>query len=320
MASVLITGGAGFVGANLLKRLATEGHHVTVVDNLRSGKLDFIHDTLKAYPNTLRFINASFDHPVIRCDIVNERYNTVIHLAAIPRIGFSIENPVLTHETNIDATLNLIEACRNSSVKFIFASSSSIYGNAKLPAVETAYPDIKSPYALQKHTVEQYLKLYSDLYGLNAIALRFFSVFGPYSLGTAQYSTVVGAWLTAYKQGKSGILHGDGTQARDFCYVDNVVDAIVAALDHDKHFQGDVVNIACGETTSLNLVAELLQKQKPDFSIQKIERRTADIDVTLADITQAQKLLGYKPKISFAEGLDLTIKWYDNNWSWIEKL
>ena len=175
-------------------------------------------------------------------------YDSVFHLAAIPRVSYSVEHPLETHETNVNKTLHLMDACVGNVKRFVFASSSSVYGGADiLPTPETHPKNPKSPYALQKSIIEDYLKVYSLLYGLESIALRFFNVFGPNQLGHSPYSTAVSAWLTAIKNGKSMRSDGDGSQSRDLCYVDNVVDVCIRASQHEKNLGAEVFNVACGD-------------------------------------------------------------------------
>ena len=320
MARILLTGATGFIGSNLLLELLKRSHDVTALDNLRSGHLDFIKPALAANPNKSQFYASSFDSPHILSLVEKQYFDVIVHLAAIPRIGYSIEHPIETHETNVDATLNLIEAARVSKTKFVFASSSSIYGEQKtLPMVETMTPDIRSPYAHQKYTIETYLKLYANLYSLDACSLRFFSVFGPNSLGNSSYPTVVGSWLTAIKKNEPIKLQGHGNQARDFCFIDNVVSAVIKAVEHNIKLSGDVFNVACGHVHSLNDIKEKLAKRF-DFEVQMLPAREADIGVTLADISKAKNVLGYEPLVLFDEGLQKTADWYDDNWHWIEKL
>lgn len=316
---ILVTGGAGFIGSNLVKRCVSEGIEVDVVDNLSSGHVEFIQDVLPEGSDNL--LIDSFDSPIILDRIKAKRYDAIIHLAAIPRVSYSVEYPVETHETNVNATLRLLDACRGNVKRFVFASSSSVYGGAdQLPTPPSTAKNPKSPYALQKSIIEDYLKLYNQLYGLDSVCLRFFNVFGPHQLGDSPYSTAVSAWLTAIHAGKSMRSDGDGSQSRDMCYVDNVVDACVRSIRAEQPLNAAPLNVACGDRTTNLQVLQYLMEKFPEAKFHTAPWRSGDVMHTQADISESTRLLGYQPLVRFWEGLDRTILWYQNNWELITKL
>lgn len=316
---ILVTGGAGFIGSNLVQKCVAEGIEVDVVDNLSSGHLEFIQDYVSSQSENL--IIGNFDSPTVLERIRSKQYDAVVHLAAIPRVSYSVEHPVETHETNVNATLKLIDACRGNVKRFVFASSSSVYGGAdQLPTPPSTLKNPKSPYALQKSIIEDYLKLYNQLYGLDSICLRFFNVFGPHQLGGSPYSTAVSAWLTAIHSGKSMRSDGDGSQSRDMCYVDNVVDACIRSVRAEGPLNSAQVNVACGDRTTNLQVLQYLIEKFPNAKFHAAPWRQGDVMHTQADITLSTQLLGYQPLVRFWEGLDRTILWYQDNWELINKL
>ncbi|NBW57958.1 NAD-dependent epimerase/dehydratase family protein, partial [bacterium] len=239
----------------------------------------------------------------------------------VPRVSYSVEYPVKTNDINVSKTLRLIEACKNNVKRIVFASSSSVYGNTDvLPTTISQNKNPQSPYALQKSIIEDYLRLYSSLYGLDSVCLRFFNVFGPNQLGGSPYATVVGSWLTAIKSGTSMRSDGDGTQSRDMCYVDNVVDACIKGIQVDHALKAECLNIACGDRTTNKEILQYLLTKYPNAKYHDAPWRPGDVMHTLADISKTEEILGYKPLVRFWEGLDLTIKWYEENWDMIKTL
>jgi len=307
MKNVLITGAAGFIGSNLYKRCVDEGFKVAGVDNLSNGHLEFLPDEHDVYI-------CDFDHDVILDDIRNGKYDVVFHLAAVPRVSYSVEHPLLTNDTNVTKTLKLIDACRGNIDRFVFASSSSVYGGADVslgPTHENDRKGPKSPYALQKSIIEDYLALYGELYDLDSICLRFFNVFGPNQLGDSPYATAVSAWLSAIKKGVPMRSDGDGTQSRDMCYVDNVTSACVKAARAKGIFEGRQYNVACGDRTTNNEILEYLLKRYPGSTMVSAPTRPGDVKHTHADVRRAEKELGYVPLVRFWEGLERTIEWVE---------
>lgn len=307
--NILITGGAGFIGSNLTKNLLeTTDHNITVLDK----DLQNI-ETLKKFTNGLRSYKIEYSDYFDSCDhlLVNNKFDVIVHLAAIPRVSFSVKYPDSTTLENVYKFTKLLTSCKNRVSKVVFASSSSVYGGADvLPTPETYPLHPKSPYALQKHVGEQYCKLFSELYGLNTVCLRFFNVFGPEQYVNSPYATVIANWCNAIKNNTPLLLDGDGTQTRDFCYVDNIVQGIKLVIDSDKKFNGDVFNVGNQEQTSLNEILEYFKKKGMNFIIENKPSRIGDVKHTKADISKI-KSIGYEPKIDFWTGLEKTINWWN---------
>lgn len=308
--SALVTGGAGFIGSHLTDKLISENWEVTIVDNLSSGHREYVN------PKVKNFMLADFSSSEVLKMVEGRNYDYVFHLAAIPRVSFSVANPLESHETNVTKTLSLIDSCRNGNVKrFMFASSSSVYGGADtLPTPETYQKNPKSPYALQKSIIEDYLIQYWLHYKLESVCLRLFNVFGPRQLGGSPYSTAVSAWLTSIKSGDTMRSDGDGSQSRDLCYVDNVTQAFHKAAIAEKEFHGEYFNVACGEKTKNIEILDHLTKKYPGVKWSPSPVRAGDVMHTHADLNLIQATLGYKPTVKFWEGLSKTVEWYENNW------
>jgi nucleoside-diphosphate-sugar epimerase len=313
---VLITGAAGFIGSNLTKACLDAGWHVTCVDDLSNGHREFLPS-----PIAVRFQPNDFANSTVLDRIRRQEFDTVIHLAAVPRVSYSVLYPLRTHEVNVDKTLLLLEACKGNVNHVVFASSSSVYGGADvLPTPETFPRNPKSPYALQKAIIEDYLRLYSELYGLDSACMRFFNVFGPNQLGDSPYATAVSAWLTAIKKGVPMRSDGDGSQSRDMCYVDNVVSACMKAATYSGKLGAETFNVACGDRTTNKEILEELKRRYPGASYVDAPWRPGDVMHTQADVSKAERVLGYIPVVRFWDGLDRTIKWYEDNWSWTKVL
>lgn len=318
MISVLITGAAGFIGSNLFRRCVAEGFEVRGVDDLSNGHLEFLEPEWRS-----SVLQADFASDIVVQTIKAKQFDVVFHLAAVPRVSYSVEHPLETNETNVTQTLKLMEACRDNVKRIVFASSSSVYGGADemhLPTHESYKKDPKSPYALQKSIIEDYLHMYSNLYGLDSACMRFFNVFGPNQLGDSPYATAVSAWLTAIKKGEAMRSDGTGDQSRDMCYVDNVADACVRAAVHHDSLQARCYNVACGDRTSNNKILAALMKRYPDAKVRTAPWRPGDVMHTQADVARAKEELGYVPLVRFWEGLDRTIHWYERNWHWLKDL
>lgn len=316
---VLITGAAGFIGSNLTRQCIEAGWDVTGVDNLSNGHLEF----LPRIVGWKKFSQADFTHYTILEKIVKKQYDVVFHIAAVPRVSYSVEHPLLTNTENVSKSLQLVEACKGNVKRIVFASSSSVYGGADVslgPTHENSPRDPKSPYALQKAVIEDYLRLYNELYGLDSACLRFFNVFGPNQLGGSAYATAVSAWLTAIKNGLPMRSDGDGEQSRDMCYVDNVVDACMRAAQREEPIRARCFNVACGDRTTNNQILEALQKRYPGAQVVHAPVRAGDVKHTHADVRRAKEELGYEPLVRFWEGLDRTIDWYEANWERIKNM
>jgi len=312
---VLITGIAGFIGSNLAQRCLKEGWKVDGVDNLSNGHIQFITDPRVNYE--LVDFASSFVENTIKI----EQYDTVFHLAANPRVSYSVEHPSETNDTNVTKTLKLMDACRGNVKRFVFASSSAVYGQAtSMPTSVNSAKKPNSPYGLQKSIIEDYLTLYNELYNFESVSLRFFNVFGPNQIGGSPYSCAISAWLTAIKRGQQCRSDGDGSQTRDMCHVDNVVEACVLAAKSLEPLKAQRLNVATGESISnSDILKVLLAKYKDAYAVEA-PWRPGDVMHTLADITETTRVLGYHPVKNVLDGIDDTIKWYEDNWSWVQQL
>jgi len=310
MSNILVTGGAGFIGSHLVDALVEKGYEVRILDDFSTGK----EENVEKFKDKVEIIRGDIrEEKVVR--IALENVEIVFHLAALPSVQRSLENPLRTHEVNATGTLLLLkESCELGVKKFIYASSSSVYGDSpNLPKSENMPPKPKSPYALSKLMGEQYLHIFYELYGLRAIALRYFNVFGPRQDWRSEYAAVIPRFIMALLEGESPVIYGDGTQTRDFTYVGNVVKANLLALNTSK-LDGEVVNIACGKSTNLLELLSILQKilnvrVAPRF----LPPRKGDVKHSRADISLAEKILDYKPEVSLEEGLRETVEWFEKN-------
>ena len=306
---LLVTGGAGFIGSNLVKSLADLGHKVVAVDDHSSSRKDYssFYDNL---PN-VELISSCFSDDIILQRIRSKEFYAVFHVAAIPRVVFSVENPWYTTDVNVSKTVKLLEACIDSVERFIFSSSSSVYGNCdKLPLLVDQKKSPESPYAWQKSSIEDIAKTFSKLYSLDICSLRYFNVFGPGQFGDSAYSTAISAWCHAVKNNQKLRKDGTGEQSRDMCYVGNVVDANVLALEFPGEFSGQCFNICCGESVTNNEILSFFKQKFPDIEIQNAPFRPGDVMHTLGDISESQNVLGYSPKTKFWDGLEKTLEWW----------
>jgi len=309
MSKYIVTGGAGFIGSNIVERLLKEGKETVVIDNFSTGKkknLDIAskNKNCKIVEGDIRNINILLDN--FSKDAI------VFHQAAIPSVQRSIADPVTTSEVNIQGTLNVLTAARKKGVhRVIFAGSSSVYGNSPtLPKVETMSPSPMSPYALQKLSAEYYCGLFYELYGLETISLRYFNVFGPHQDPASEYAAVIPKFITSAILGQAPIIYGNGEQSRDFTYIDNVVNANLLALDAEKT-KGEAVNVACRERHSLNQLVKMLSDiLNTCIAPVYAEPRKGDVKDSLADISLAKKVINYEPVVTFKNGLIKTIEWY----------
>jgi len=310
MEKFLVTGGAGFIGSNICKRLVSQGCFVRVVDNLLTGKKS----NLAGVIDKIEFIQADMGDSEVAQSAMKD-IDVVLHEGALPSVPVSIENPAATHKHCIDATFTLLMAARDAGVKrFVYAASSSAYGDAPTsPKVETMPASPLSPYAVAKLTGEYYCSVFCKIYGLETVSLRYFNVFGPFQDPASQYAAAIPAFVTAILKDEPPTIYGDGEQSRDFTYIDNVVDANLLAA-RAKSTKGEVVNIACGKAVTVNeiiyMINNLLGKSvKPTYT----PPRPGDVKHSLADITAAQNLIDFEPTVSFREGLQLAIDWYREN-------
>ena len=301
----LVTGGAGFIGSHIVKRLVRDGGQVRVVDNLATGQFS----RLEPVRSAIHFIQADLaDEAVVRKAVDGIDY--VLHQAAVPSVQRSVQDPLMTNRANITATLNLLESSRKAGIRrFIYAASSSAYGDTEaLPKHEEMPANPLSPYALQKFAGEQYCRIYQKLYGLETVCLRYFNVFGPEQDPHSEYSAVIPKFLTALLANRPITIHGDGEQSRDFTYIDNVVEANLLSL-HAPKAAGALCNIGCGERITINRLVALLEKQlRVKARVHHGPAKAGDVRHSLADITRAKALLGYEPKVLIEEGLRRTIE------------
>jgi UDP-glucose 4-epimerase len=305
MALYLVTGGAGFIGSHLCEELTRRGETVRVVDNLSTGK----RDNLAHLPN-VEFLEGDLaDFAVAARAVRGVEY--VLHQAAIPSVPRSVEDPITSNRANIDASLNLLVAARDAGVKrVVYAGSSSAYGNSPtMPKVETMPTAPLSPYALQKLVAEQYCQMFTTLYGLETVTIRYFNVFGPRQDPGSPYSGVISLFSTALLEGRRPVIYGDGEQTRDFTYVANVVDGVLGACEA-PNVAGEVINVANGGRVSLNELLRLMSRiagrtTEPIYQ----EPRAGDVRDSQADISKARALLGYAPKVALEEGLRRTLEW-----------
>ena len=305
----LVTGGAGFIGSNIVSELLKQGQQVVVLDNFATGKRENILPLMKNENLTMIEGDLRSFH-IVRSAVKGVDY--ILHQGALPSVPRSINDPITSNDVNILGMLNILEAAKEFGVKrVITASSSSIYGNSEtLPKVETMPVNPLSPYALTKYAQERYCQIFSQIYGLETVALRYFNVFGPNQDPTSQYSAVIPKFIKLIMADKEPVIYGDGSQSRDFTFVENNVWANIQACTAPKA-AGEVINIACGERYTLidlvNMINEILGKKiEPKFE----KDRAGDVKHSLAGIDKAKEVLGYEVKVDFREGLRRTVEYF----------
>ena len=306
MAQYVVTGGAGFIGSHLSEELVRRGHRVRVADSLITGKRSNL-----AHIKGVEFVEGDMaDLDFARKAVEGAEY--VLHQAAIPSVPRSVKDPLTSNRANVDGTLNALLASRDAGVKrLVFAASSSAYGDTPtLPKHEQMPTNPLSPYALQKVIGEEYLRMFTRLYGLETVSIRYFNVFGPRQDPSSPYSGVISVFATALLENRSPTIFGDGGQTRDFTYVANVVDGVLRACEAPQA-SGEIINVATGGRISLNQLFEEMRKLiGADVQPIYAEGRAGDVRDSQADIAKAQQILGYKPIVSFEEGLKKTVDWY----------
>lgn len=309
MTNFLVTGGAGFIGSNIVERLVNEGHAVRVLDDLSSGK----RENLAPFGDKVELIKGDLRDPDAVKRAVDD-IEIILHQAALPSVQRSVENPLLSNDINVTGTLNLLNEARLSRVRrVIYAASSSAYGDQPVPVkTETLVPMPLSPYAVAKLTCEYYLRAFHECYGLETVALRYFNVFGPRQDPNSEYSAVIPLFITRCLRGESPTIYGDGEQSRDFTYVSNNVSAnLLAAKADAASVSGRVFNIACGRSyTLLELLKEINTILGTDIQPVLAPPRTGDVRHSLADIKAAEKAMGYTVEVDFHEGLKKTVEAY----------
>jgi dTDP-glucose 4,6-dehydratase len=307
----LVTGGAGFIGSNLVEGLLSKGYRVRVLDNLSTGK----RDNLARVGSRIDFLKGDLrsDKDVAKA-VRGALY--VFHLGAISNVPQSVEQPLVTHEVNVTGTFRLLQASREAGVKrFIFTSSSSVYGETdKFPSIETDLPHPESPYAASKIMGEYYCRNFSELYGLETVALRYFNVFGPRQNPKSRYACVIPIFLKCILDGVPPEVHWDGKQSRDFVYVEDVVAANLLAMKKPG-ISGEAFNIGSHSEARvidcLNGIRKILGVKK--VKVVHTPKRAGDVRRTFADISKAKRLLGYRPSVSFVKGLRKTVTWFLKN-------
>jgi len=307
MSSYLVTGGAGFIGSNIVEELVKRNQQVKVLDNLSTGKRENISHLL----DKIEFIEGDIRNYELMNKITSG-VDYVIHQAALPSVARSIKEPLLVNEVNIGGTLNVLFAAKENKVKrVVYASSSSVYGDTPvMPKKEDFHPCPLSPYAVTKLTGEYYCQIFYKVYGLQTVALRYFNVFGPHQDPASDYAAVIPRFITAILAGKSPTIYGDGLQSRDFTYVDNVVTANLNSCTA-INAAGKVMNIACGERIPLiHLLTEINSILGAQIIPVFSEARKGDVKHSLADIAQAYELIDYSPQMKFKAGLKKTVEWF----------
>ena len=314
---ILVTGGAGFIGSNLCEYLLQHNNKVTCLDNLITGKLENINPFIK--DSNFKFIAGDITN-LNDCNNACDNVDFILHQAALGSVPRSIDNPIKTNEININGFLNILWAAKNNNInRVVYAASSSTYGDSKdLPKVEDKIGLPLSPYAVTKYVNELYAGVFSNLYGLELIGLRYFNVFGRKQDPDGAYAAAIPKFIKSFINHESPTIHGDGSQSRDFTYIDNVIQAnILAATTTNPDAINQVYNVACGDQSFLKEIVEELKKllstfdsKINDVAIHFGPERIGDIKHSLASIEKAKKLLGYDPSHNVKKGLSAAIKWY----------
>ncbi len=304
----VVTGGAGFIGSHIAEYLVDHGHDVTVIDNLFSGKKENIQNLID-YPH-LTYVQGSItDLYLLKKAFAG--MDGIFHQAAIPSVPRSVQNPVATNEANVNGTLRILVAAKDCNVKkVVYASSSSVYGDTPtLPKVESMTPNPKSPYAVSKLAGEYYCRVFSEVYGIKTVALRYFNVFGPRQDPESQYAAVIPRFITRTLAGQPPVIYGDGTQTRDFTYVKDVVQANIKAMESNAT---GVFNVAYNKRISLLSLVDFIA-DKTGMKVDPVFEppRPGDIHDSQADISAAEKAFGYSPEYTVRTGLKETIAWYE---------
>ncbi len=304
-----VTGGAGFIGSNIVEELVDRGEAVLVIDNLFAGKKE----NLEPFMSDIEFVKGDIRDQDLLMELF-EDVDYVLHQAAIGSVPRSLEQPVLYNDVNISGTVNVLEAAKENDVKrVVFASSSSVYGNADVPWTEGEEGDQISPYAITKRTCEKYMQLYYELHGLETVCLRYFNVFGPRQDPNAEYAAVIPLFIKAIANDERPTIFGDGEQTRDFTYVKNVVEGNLKACTAEDA-PGEVINLANGNPITINELAEDINDVF-DKNIEPVhdDPRPGDIRHSHANPKKAKNILDYEEKVSFKQGLKKTVEWFEQD-------
>jgi UDP-glucose 4-epimerase len=303
----LVTGGAGFIGSNIAEELVKRGYEVRILDNFTTGKMEHVKD----FKNKIQIVKGDIQEKKDLKKALKD-IDYVFHEAALRSVPRSVDDPLSTNDVNITGTLQLLIACRDAGVKrVVYASSSSVYGDSKLvPQQETHMASPISPYAVSKYAAENYCQTFAKTFGLETVSLRYFNVFGPRQDPDSKYSAVIPKFIELAVNNKTLEIHGDGKQSRDFTYIQNVVEAnILAALT--PGVSGQVFNVACNESHSVLDIARSIEKILGNkLKIEHTPARKGDVRKTCADITKIKKMLKYKPKVNFVDGMQKTFNWF----------
>lgn len=292
----LVTGGAGFIGTNLVKMLLEKGHEVTIVDNYAGG-----YKEERIQPQA-RYVDLDIRNLEALNVICAEGFDGIFHLAALPRVTFSVENPILTHDVNVNGTLNVLMAAKENKInKVVFSSSSSVYGNQDVvPFKEDFVVSPISPYALHKFIGEHYCRLFNELYSLKTVSLRYFNVYGPYFDPEGAYALVIGKFLKQVKNGEPMTVCGDGEYYRDYTHVNDIARANILAMENEKVGSGEVFNVGNGDPHSVNDLVKMI-----GGTSVKVAERPGDVRQTHADFSKAKSVLGWEPTIKLEEGISM---------------
>lgn len=308
MTKVCITGGAGFIGSNIVKRLLKLGHEVVVIDNLETGKLENIKEFFEN--RNFEFIKASILDVKLLKEVL-ENVDCVFHKAALVDVDESVKKPDDTYRVNVLGTMNVLNNCvKNGVKKIVYASTCAIYEDRKAALEETSKIAPKNPYSVSKVVSEALIKAFEKRYGLRSVVLRYFNVYGPKQSPASRYAAVIPSFIIRAMKGENLLIHGDGKHTRDFVFVKDAVDANILALK-SKKADGRVFNIGFGESTTINdLAKKTIMLAGGKSKIVHTKPRPTDIKYSLADISSAKKILNYKPKFDIDRGLEETIQWF----------
>ena len=307
MPRYLVTGGAGFIGSHLTTRLVEDGHDVRVLDNLSTGSLD----NLARVRDCVEFILADLNDTQ-RVQAAVDGVDVVFHQAALASVPRSVDHPLETHHACVSGTVSLLDCSRKAGVRrVVYAASSSAYGDQpEMPKHERQLPHVLSPYAAAKMAGELYLQAFASTYGLETVRLRYFNVFGPRQDPKSPYSAVIPLFVSSLIAGRQPTIFGDGSQSRDFTYIDNIVEANILAAAA-RGVSGNVYNVACGESLTVGeLLQEICRLMEKPYDPNFAPPRTGDVLHSWADISAAQKDLGYRVRVNLHEGLRRTVSWY----------
>jgi nucleoside-diphosphate-sugar epimerase len=310
-AQYLVTGGGGFIGSNIVRRLLSNGQRVRVLDDFSTGR----RENLAGIENDVELVEGDIrDNPTLKKVLKGVQY--VLHIAAIPSVVRSVEDPITTNSVNVCGTLKLLIAARDAGVeRFVFSSSSSVYGDTPtLPKQEDMSPMPRSPYALSKLTGEYYCRMFRDLYGLKAYSLRYFNVFGPRQNPASQYAAVIPRFIDALKNNQAPLIHGDGNQTRDFTFVEDVVAANLCCCAAPESSAGSACNIGCGDRVSISeLAIRIAAIMGRKIQAAHDAPQKGDVRDSQADISRARQLIGWTPKVNLDAGLRTTVEWFLKN-------